>query len=167
MANTVWTNAEGIDVRFGTTAAEPSKGGAPVNAGETMAIVMDLDLADLATGSDLVFDDEQQSISKGALITEAFIDVLVAATSGGSATLDIGTYNAATDAAVDDNGIDAAVALAALTPAGARIVCDGAQVGTALSVNSLLGAGAGTAVFTGGKVRITVKYQPRLNREDQ
>ena len=163
----VWVNGEGIDVRFGTSAAVASKGGAPVNSGETNTVVFDLDLTELATGSDLVIDDEMQTLPKGALITEAFIDVLTAATSGGSATLDVGIYGVDDGAAIDDNGIDAAVALAAITPAGARIVCDGAIVGTALAEHSFIGAGAGTAVFTAGKVRVTIKYQPRLNREAQ
>lgn len=99
-------------------------------------------------------------IPAGAVITEATLVVTTAATSGASATLTIGTYNAA-GTAIDADGIDAAVALTALDADDDVVRCDGAQasgVGGKLAVNAYVEAIYGTAAFTAGEVELVVKY---------
>jgi hypothetical protein len=95
-------------------------------------------------------------IPSGAYIKEATL-VVEQTFAGATATLDIGVYAAADDSVVDDDGIDAAIAVASLT-AGAVIACDGADIGTVTAQESKLGASYDTAAFTAGRATLTVVY---------
>lgn len=75
-----------------------------------------------------------------------------------TATLGIGTFDSA-GAAIDADGIDAAIAETALDAAGDSVECDGAQVGgLALSEDAWIGAVWGTEAFTAGSARLIVEY---------
>ena len=85
------------------------------------------------------------ALPSGAVITKAHIKVLTAM-AGTSGTLTAGTYQADGGGVIDADGIDAAVAQAALS-SGAVITCDGAQNdGTAMSERAAI------VVVTGGTV---------------
>ena len=103
-------------------------------------------------------DENQIAIPAGAFITRAYLVVKTAFTSGGSATLDIGLVNAA-GTAVDHDGIDAAVALAALA-ANKAVVADGASVGGTVTYSSdtYVQATYNTAAFTAGAAYVDVVY---------
>ena len=82
----------------------------------------------------------------GAMITAAYIKVDTAM-AGSSGTLTIGTYQADGGGAIDLDGIDVAVAQAALI-ANTTIVCDGAQIGGGI----VLAERAAIVAVTGGTV---------------
>lgn len=97
-------------------------------------------------------------IPAGSVILGATLVMTTAATSGGSATLTIGTYNAA-GTAIDADGIDATVAVAALG-ANATVRCDGAHLTTGgyLTANAYIGAIYATAAFTAGAGKLIVEF---------
>lgn len=96
-------------------------------------------------------------IPAGAVITRAWSIVDTAATSGGSAVLDIGLFQA-DGTVIDDDGIDAAIAVASLT-ADAVTEANGADVGTKVgSASAYVGATYDTAAFTAGAVTVVVEY---------
>lgn len=159
-----WINNDGIRVTFGE--AVRTEAAAPNQAGENLVVGFEVDLADLATGVTNFGVRDGIAIPKGAIIDSASITVLTAATSGGSAALNVGlTLSDGTGG--DADGIDAAVALTALNAAGKRVVCDGALINTALASTLYFAADYDTAAFTAGRVRVDVHYRPRLNREAQ
>ena len=98
-------------------------------------------------------------IPAGSLILSATLVMTTAATSGGSATLTIGTYNAA-GTAIDADGIDATVALTAIDAIGETVRCDGAHLTTAgyVSENAYIGAIYATAAFTAGAGKLYIEY---------
>ena len=116
------------------------------------------------TGTDLgtsisTPQDHDAFIPAGSYITGAHLIVTTAFTSGGSATLTIGTYTQA-GAAVDADGIDAAVALAAIG-ADKAVACDGAAVGGTATVGGAdvyVEAIYGTAAFTAGEAKLVIEY---------
>jgi 16S rRNA C967 or C1407 C5-methylase (RsmB/RsmF family) len=105
-------------------------------------------------------DPLEAMIPAGAIIVNADLVITDAATSGGSATLTIGTYTAA-GAAVDADGIDAAIALTAIDADGDVVQCDGAQVSGLVTVGAdpvHIGAIYGTAAYTAGTATLIVEY---------
>ena len=91
-------------------------------------------------------------------------------TSGGSATLDLGLMNDDGDgtySTLDDNGIDAALAVASLV-ADARVACNGAQVNTSpansadATLPTVFSYGYNTAAFTAGRGRLIIKWRPTV-----
>lgn len=101
------------------------------------------------------------TLPANALIVDANLIMTTAATSGGAATLTIGTYNSA-GTAIDADGIDATIALGAMDAIGEVVQCDGAQVngtvtiGTAAAYVGLIYA---TAAFTAGAGKLIIDYQ--------
>lgn len=164
---TTWTNSDGLEVRFGTAQAAVSDGGAPSQAGESNKMIFEVDLADLATGVTDFSEANGLTFGKGDIVVGATVDVLTAATSGGSAALNIGLEAKGTAGTDDPDGIDAAVALTAIDAKGERVVCDGALIGTALDDDYDLTMDYDTAAFTAGRIRLTIETMPTLNREDQ
>jgi hypothetical protein len=112
------------------------------------------------------FHPQSIRIKRGSRIRSAHFQVHTAFTSGGSATLTLGTYKAQTPATVDDqDGIDAAIALTAIDAIGDIVVCDGALVNGVVSVGATanddveLVALYTTAAFTAGTGTLTVEYE--------
>ena len=99
-------------------------------------------------------------IPAGSVITNAYLVMTTAATSGDAATLTIGTYNAA-GTAIDADGIDAAVALTAIDADGDVVRCDGAQAAGVLgylTANAHIGMIYGAAAYTAGAGKLIVEY---------
>jgi hypothetical protein len=119
-----------------------------------------IDLTTLGTSISGARDAYDAFIPAGAVIEDAVLVVTTAATSGGSATLTIGTYNAA-GTAIDADGIDATIAVTALDADNDVVRLDGAQAAGVLgklAVDGYVEAIYGTAVFTAGEVELVVHY---------
>lgn len=152
-----WTNADGLTVLMHGEQGEVKAQGLTA---EPMKKYLVLDIADATEipSSAAAPAANDPFIPAGSFITGAWVIVETAFTSGGAATLTIGTQNAA-GTAIDADGIDAAVALAALA-ADTGVVCDGAQVaGTALvTADAYLSFNYGTAAYTAGAAKVVVEY---------
>lgn len=161
MANraSVWSNPDGLVVGFGPRDSEDASASAPSVTGAESEVFVDLDLT--ALGATAAAQDVANSaiIPAGAVVTDVAVWVDTAA--AGTGTLDIGSYNAASGAAVDENGFLAAATVAALVEgadANAAGTYDGALVGTKLAASVKVGASYNTSAFTAGKARVVIKY---------
>lgn len=152
-----YTNADGLRVLTYGDQGVTRKGGTTANG----KLVIEFDLTSLGTSIAAAdIDPYDAFIPNGAVITGATLVMTDAATSGGSATLTIGTYNAA-GTAIDADGIDAAIALTAIDADNDVVRCDGAQaagVGGKLAANAYVKAIYGTAAFTAGTAKLIVEY---------
>ena len=131
-------------------------------AGTTMSQVLVMDITFTALGTTFTstnIDLNNPFIPAGSLIKRADLVMTTAATSSGSATLTIGTYNAAGTAIVAA-GIDSAVALTAIDAVGETVRCDGTHTTTAgyIAENAYIGAIYGTAAFTAGVGKLYIEY---------
>lgn len=101
-------------------------------------------------------------IPADSIILNSYIVMDAAATSGGSAVLNVGLYEK-DGTAIDADGIDAGVAVAALT-ADAVIASDGA-LAVASNVgadDAYVGVDYDTAAFTAGSAKIVIEYMQVL-----
>lgn len=155
-----YTNADGLRVLTGADKATVGGEGVTV-VGVRQTIVVDITAAN--TGSSFgasQIDLMAPMIPANAIIVNADLVVTTPFTSGGAATLTIGTYNAA-GTAVDADGIDAAIALAAINTDGFVVQCDGAQVSGTVTTGgaaTYIGWNYGTAVYTAGAAKLIVEY---------
>ena len=154
-----WYNDDGLFVRFGTEKTEVTLGGESSTDGMERKITVDLNYNDFgAVAAEKIV--EGVVIPDGAVLKSAEIHVSTAFTSGGSATLTLGLIDTDRSTAYDADGIDATVAVAALS-AGATITCDGAVVGTLISnsgTNVMPTVTVGTAAFTAGEGKLEITY---------
>lgn len=155
-----YTNADGLYVlTHGGQGVVQDKGTA-LNSTKRMLVVDIPDFTAIGStfgASDI--DPNDPVIPAGAVITNADLIVTTAATSGGSATLTIGTYNAAGSAIVAA-GIDSAIALTAIDADNDVVQCDGTQVAGVIRINSnaYVGLIYGTAAFTAGAGKLVIEY---------
>ena len=158
----IWSNQDGLAVGFGTrTVASTVSVRHPGPDGALESVVLRIRGEDLA---DAVAATEDQvihgvTIPNGATIVSAET-VILEDFAGATATLDIGVYDSA-GAIVDDDGIDAAIAVASLVTGTAPIAADGAVIGTVISTTGgvKICASYDTAAFTAGEAVVTVNYQ--------
>jgi hypothetical protein len=161
---TKWVNSDGLEVLYGSSKSAMRSGGEVKHSGSLREIVLTINGADVPAADAPI--DKRITIPSGAWVDEAVLNVTTAFTSGGSATLDIGlmlddadgTYSTS-----DDNGIDAAIAVATLVD-NYRVVCDGAQCETNVTDGSnglplVVSYGYNTAAFTAGVATLTIKYR--------
>jgi hypothetical protein len=158
----IWTNSDGLAVGFGTrTIASTVSVKHPGPDGALEQVVLRIRGEDLA---DVVAVSEDQvihgvTIPNGAVIVSAETVVLEDFV-GATAVLDIGVYdNAGT--IVDDDGIDAAIAVATLVVSNGPIAADGADISTVVATTGgvKICASYDTAPFTAGEAVCTIKYQ--------
>ena len=143
----VWTNADGLEVRFNLARTEVTDGGISLPR-EKVFIYRISDATELGDTDTAAADGDAAFIPAGAIVKDAFFVVDTAFTSGGSATLDLGVKQA-DGSAIDPNGVDNAIAVASLTE-DAVISNDGDLVGTRLANDSYPMATYNTAAFTAG-----------------
>lgn len=151
----IWTNEDGLEVRFGIDRSTT----APTGGTSAEEKVHVFDIADATTLGDTdtaAASGDAAYIPAGAVIKDAYLVVDTAFTSGGVAVLDLGLKEA-DGTNIDDDGIDAAVALGALS-ADDVVVADGALIGTRLSKDAYVMATYDTAAFTAGAGKLVVKY---------
>lgn len=154
-----YTNADGLRVLTNADQGAVKTQGTAVT-GMTQVLVVDLTLTSLGTTfTSTNIDLNNPFIPAGSLIKRADLVMTTAATSGGSATLTIGTYNAAGSAIVAA-GIDSAVALTAIDAIGETVRCDGTHTTTAgyIAENAYIGAIYATAAFTAGVGKLYIEY---------
>jgi len=154
-----YTNADGLRVLTNADQGAVKTQGTAVT-GMTQVLVVDLTLTSLGTTfTSTNIDLNNPFIPAGSLIKRADLVMTTAATSGGSATLTIGTYNAAGSAIVAA-GIDSAVALTAIDAIGETVRCDGTHTTTAgyIAENAYIGAIYATAAYTAGVGKLYVEY---------
>lgn len=154
-----YTNADGLRV---LTNADQGAVKVQGVSGTAMSQVLVMDITFTALGTTFTstnIDLNNPYIPAGSLIKRADLVMTTAATSGGSATLTIGTYNAA-GAAIVAAGIDSAVALTAIDAVGETVRCDGTHTTTAgyIAENAYIGAIYGTAAFTAGVGKLYIEY---------
>lgn len=156
--NEKWTNKDGLYVGFGTRKVETNVGKMTSSGGpeqEFVAKIYGPDLTDAVAAADL---ENAAVIPAGSLIQSATLFVQTPF-AGSNAVLDIGVYNGTTNAVVDDDGIDAAIAVTALDAEGDTITCDGDDIGTVVAAaGAKIAASFDTAAFTAGEATLVVKY---------
>lgn len=162
-SRTKWANQDGLDVWFGRRPTENNIAASNKGAGGMKVVEVYVRGEDIAASvsdaGSLAADPRSVVIPAGSVIKSA--DFIVQETfTGSSSTLDIGLTSLA-GVVADMNGIDAAVALAALD-AGDKVACDGALVNaatsTALAASYQVVFGYGTAAFTAGSGRLILTY---------
>jgi hypothetical protein len=154
-----YTNADGLRVLTNDDQGAVKTQGM---AGTAMSQVLVVDLTLTALGTTFGaanIDVNNPFIPAGSLIKRADLVMTTAATSGGAATLTIGTYNAAGTAIVAA-GIDSAIALTAIDAIGETVRCDGTHTTTAgyIAENAYIGAIYATAAFTAGVGKLYIEY---------
>ena len=149
-----WENVNGRQTHYGALPSDNKFGGEVAEGGAQRELRLTFSYDDLPAAD--ANNEMLASLPSGAAITEAYIKVLTAM-DGTSGTLTVGVSQADGGGAIDADGIDAAVAQAALT-AGAVITCDGALIGgSALSEKGVIAATTGGTV-TAGRFEVVVKY---------
>ena len=152
-----YVNADGLEVLTAGEQGTAAKRGTSLSS-QKKALVMTITGTDLGTGA-VTPQDHDAFIPAGSYITGAHLVVTTAFTSGGSATLTIGSYTQA-GAAVDADGIDATIAVADLV-ANKAVACNGAAVGGTATVGAAdvyIEAIYGTAAFTAGEAKLVIEY---------
>lgn len=154
-----YTNADGLRVLTGSDQGTVKVQGVSASA---MRQVLVVDLTFTGIGSSFGstnIDLNNPYIPAGSVILSATLVMTTGATSGGSATLTLGTYNSA-GTAIDADGIDATIALTAIDGDGETVRCDGAHLTTGgyISANAYIGAIYGTAAFTAGAGKLFIEY---------
>lgn len=151
-----YTNADGLRVlTFKDQGAVQDQG--HTQMGPTDHIILDVDLTEV--GTTYVSDANDPFIGAGATITRAVL--LTKEAAAGGVSFDVGLYNAETDAAIDANGIFAAVATADMAQAGDTVQGAGALVGGTFGTSAndtRIGVVRTGAAFTAGRVKIMVEY---------
>lgn len=99
------------------------------------------------------------SIPANSYIASATLRVIDAFAGGTS--YDIG-LSESDGTVIDADGIDAAVATAAINAVGETVACDGALVGNTAGIGAAAGqvTVAATGTFTAGKAELSVTYKP-------
>jgi hypothetical protein len=148
-------NVGGRQTFFGALPTKNKFGGEVQSAGQKKELKYSFSYDDLPAvdaGNEML-----AVLPAGSMITAAYI-IVDEAMDGTTGTLTIGTYQADGGGVVDADGIDAAVAQAALL-ADTTIVCDGAQIGggVVLAERSAIVATTGGTV-TQGQFTLIVEY---------
>lgn len=152
-----WTNSDGLEVRFGLDRTTAAEGGNTI--GTEKILVVDLpDATALGDTDTAAVAGDAAFIPAGSLVLSAHFYVDTAFTTGAAGTLDIG-FKKADGTNIDDDGVDAAVAVAALA-ANMAVACDGALVdGTEwLQFDSYPMFTYDTGALTAGAGKLIIKY---------
>jgi hypothetical protein len=158
----VWVNSDGLVVRFGLEQAKEALAGAGAQAGEmkTVEAVLDSDRM-AAFGTNLILGEATKvCLPAGFKLVSATLYVEEAFDSSGDAlTLSIGLCEQ-DGTVIDDDGIDSAIAQAAIDSTSESVACDGALIGTILAKDSFLTVLANTATATAGRGHLVIKLLP-------
>ena len=161
----LWTNADGLRIKLGTTEAEVTRGGELNAFGADRQFEFVVDLANLASSSTLLEDTSNIIFPTGFVTTEVvLINETAADSSGDTATLTLGLKKASDySTALDADAFAAAVAQSTIDAAGETNVIRtgstgaGSSLGVALTEPGVLAGSYGTEAFTAGRIRVTVK----------
>ena len=163
MTNT-WMNSDGLYLKTGTSEATLSTAGEFELDGPTHVVELTLfDMTTLTTTA--AVQDDVTFIPKNARIDRVDVVTETAATSGGSAALNVGLIRRDRTTELDYDGLIAALALTSIDAAGETTsitkggTSAGALIGTTLSNSGYLTADYDTAAYTAGKVIVRVYYR--------
>jgi len=154
---TDWNNSDGLRVQFGTHTSDNESAGVHAGNGVKKTQTLLVTLADVTTAAtDANTPIQAAQIKRGSIITDAYVQVLVAA-AGSSSTLDIGLWGRGVLATPVIDDIDSiGVAIPQLDTGGTTVV--GTPVGTVSLSDCVICVEWDTAAFTAGKILITVEY---------
>ena len=155
-----WTNNDGLTIYYGASESVPATGGEYESDGLWREVEVKLDLTTLTSTAGTVVSRVQ--IPFGYQLGRVEVIADTAATSSGSATLDVGFKRMIAGTENDYNGAVAALPLANINVDGelnrldAGVTYAGALVGKVVEADevSLVTANYNTASFTAGKVRV-------------
>ena len=154
-----YVNADGLYVLTNQDKGAAREQGITTEAAKRYFVLDIEDMTELSALGALPPQENDAYIPAGSYITNAVILVKDACTSGGAATFSVGLQTRA-GVAIDADGIDAAVALAALG-ANKAVTCDGDLVAGTATVgaeNAYISYEYGTAAYDGGAVKIVIEY---------
>ncbi len=156
-----YTNADGVYVLTGTDQGAIRPNGTNDNAVRRSLVIDIPDFTAIpATVTTAHINAMDASIPANSIIVGATMIMLTGATSGGSATLDVGTYTSAASA-VAATGIIAGAALTAIDGVGEVVRGAGSLVTGTTSTGTApvyVAAKYNTAAFTAGSARLFVQY---------
>lgn len=157
-----WLDNDGLYHKYGPDKATPNVAGEYRTNGALREVEVKITLTALATGSTILSD--QVFIPAGVRIEEVEVVTTTAATSGGSAVLNVGLIRTDRSTAIDADGLIAAMALTTHDAAGEKTVLRvgstgaGALIGTTTANVGYLVADYDTAAYTAGVVVVRVRY---------
>lgn len=158
-----WTNSDGLYIRFGADEATLTTAGEYPSVTANMHVTeVEFDLVDLGTAA--AIQANTAIIPSGATISKVEILMDTAATSAGSAALNVGLIRLDRSTAIDADGLVAALALASIDADGDVVELvqgstgHGALVGTVTTNAGLITADYDTAAFTAGHARVRVYW---------
>jgi hypothetical protein len=156
-----WMNPDGLFQKFGVDEGVNTQAGEVPTAGIHRLTEFRIDLTKVPLASNVILADTTL-LPKNARLEEVEVEVEAAA-AGGTAVLNVGLI--ATDRVTVDSavGLVSGATQAQLSPTGARLnlitaAPRGDRIGTSLAGPRLVTAGATTAVFTAGVLKLRVKY---------
>lgn len=157
-----WRNSDGLNVWFGPAEGTSGKGGELRTNSNTRLFEQVITLTDLTSSAAYV--DTHNTIPLGAFIEKVDIVTLVAATSLGSATLNVGLKGTDESTNLSDTAIVNAAAITTHDALGETTTLTvgstgaGSAIGIATVAKNHLTVKYGTAAYTAGKVLIRVSY---------
>lgn len=159
-----WMNNDGLYIKYGTDEATAGKAGAygDVESGQHV-VEANITLTGLGTSAAIV--DDNVFIPAGVFITRVEIVATTAATSGGSAVLNLGLQRRDRSTELDYDGFVAAAPVADFGAAGNTVAYTqgsdehGALIGTTLANSGYLTADYDTAAFTAGVLKVRIFFQ--------
>lgn len=122
-----------------------------------------IDLVNTTTGSAILEDTQDVVFPSGLFIDDVTVFAEVAATSGGSATLNIGLIRQDRSTTYDASAFLAAAPLADYNAVGKQkqyaigVTGVGTKTGTVLANSGVLVADWDTAAFTAGRIRVLIR----------
>jgi len=156
-----WRNSDGLIIYLGTKEGTSGVGGEYRTTGPNRQIETLIDLSTLTSSA--AYYDQHFELPKSAFVESVEIEVLVVAASSGSGTVSIGLKQSDQSTNISDTALVSALDLHA-TAVGTKFTITagstgaGSSIGTALSVNGLLTAKYGSAVYQTGRIAVRVNY---------
>lgn len=165
MATGNWNNTDGLYLKYGTSKAVPATAGDFVSPGGLR--VIELKIADLTTlTTTAAIQDDNVYVPTNCIIEQVEVIADTAATSGGSATLNIGLMKDDRSTTISDTALISAAALTTIDGTGEKTTYvlgtsgAGTKIGTTIgSDRGYITAKYGTAAFTAGAVTVRILYR--------
>lgn len=160
-----WTNSDGLIVKFHRELGTTTKAGefATVANGDQHVVEMTLSPMTALTATAGVVQDQHVIIPANSRIEKVEIITVTAATSGGSAVLNIGLARLDRTTEIDNDGLVAALALTAIDTVGETASLVKGSTGAGALVGTTIGANAGvitadydTAAYTAGAIKVKI-----------
>jgi hypothetical protein len=161
-----WLNADSLYIKTGVDEGAPHTGGEINVEGILRVQTFTLDLTKLSTTPIIMHD--VSILDKGIRVEKVTLDVITAATTGTSATLNIGFISTdrttAYPTGTPNQAIIAALAVASINTQGqvpdfsVGTTGVGNRVGQTLGQNALLTASTGTGTYTAGLLQVRIFY---------